>query len=458
MKADEEKLRRLSSALEDHSAEGIEILYSEPSKIMRMTILLILSFALAALVWSFFGRADVIVTATGVLSPDEEVRRVYTPIGGELVEIFVTEGVPVSEGDVLARLNARDAIQAAARALEAELTLTEVKQEYEQFPARRKLMQRRADSMQQQIRTAERLQEKQVTEGLEKLAQAQRSRLEETRGNLEKAGISRDAAKREWEKFKRLFARPGGGGVSKNKVEEKRDLYRASETDYRLAEAKLGELEFQLSQEYEESKADLEGSDQKLAELRIEYEKALNEIDQETHKAELKYRSAQLAADMASRIKFENIDEENFLGILAPVSGVVTRVGFTQPGDKIPANTPLVSIAPEGARTVLKLDINERDRGFLREGLPVKMKFSAFPYQRYGFISGTLEYISPSTQGGAASSPDASVYKGNVSLDSYSYSVGDINYPLRFGMVATAEIAVQKRRIISFILDPLRQI
>ncbi len=456
MKADDEKLRRLSSALEDHSAEGIEILYSEPSKIMRMTIYLILSFVVAALVWSFFGRADVIVTATGVLSPDEEVRRVYTPIGGELVEIFVTEGVPVSKGDVLARINARDAIQAAAKALEAELTLTRVKQEHEQFPARRKLMERRADAMQQQIGTAERLQEKRVTEGLEKLAQAQRSRLEEARGNLEKAGISRDAAKREWEKFKRLFARPGGGGVSKNKVEEKRDLYRASETDFRLAEAKLGELEFQLSQEYEKSKADLESSDQKLAELRIEYENALNEIEQETHKAELKYRSAQLAADMASRIKFENIDEENFLGILAPVSGVVTRVAFTQPGDKIPANTPLVSIAPEGARTVLKLDINERDRGFLREGLPVKMKFSAFPYQRYGFISGTLEYISPSTQ--RASGADAAVYKGNVSLDKDYYSVGDSTYPLHFGMVATAEIAVQKRRIIDFILDPLRQI
>jgi HlyD family secretion protein len=85
------------------------------------------------------------------------------------------------------------------------------------------------------------------------------------------------------------------------------------------------------------------------------------------------------------------------------------------------------------------------------------MKFSAFPYQRYGFISGTLEYISPSTQG--ATGPDAAaVYKGNVSLARDYYSVGDIKYPLRFGMVASAEIAVQKRRIIEFILDPLRQI
>ena len=456
MKSEDEKLRSLSSALEDHSPEGIEILYTEPSRMMRLMILLVLAFVVAALVWSFIGRADVMVSAAGVLSPDEEVRRVYTPIGGELVDIFVTEGAPVAKGDVLARLNARDAIQAATRAQEAELELAEAEQEYKQFPARRELMERRAQALKKQIETAESLHEKRVTEGLEKLAQAQRAKLQEARGNLKKASIARDAAKREWDKFKRLFARPGGGGVSKNKVDEKRDIYLAAATDYRLAEAKLGELEFQLSEEYAEARAELEGSDQKLAELRIEYEKLLTDIEQEEYKTELKFRSAQIAAEMARRIKFENIDEENFLRILSPVSGVVTRVAFTQAGDKIAANTPLVSIAPEGARTVLKLDINERDRGFLREGLPVKMKFSAFPYQRYGQISGTLEYISPSTQG-ATQTAEGAVYKGNVSLDRNYFTVGDNDYPLRFGMAATAEIVVQKRRLIEFVFDPLRE-
>jgi HlyD family secretion protein len=421
-----------------------------------MTILLVLSLVVAALVWSFVGRADVIVSAPGVLSPEEEVRRVYTPIAGELVDIYVAEGQPVSEGDVLARLNARDAIQAATNALEAELSLAEVEQEYEQFPARRELMQRRTDALKDKIETAERLQEKRVTEGLVKLAQSQRAKLEEARGNLEKAARARDAAERDWQKFKRLFARPGGGGVSKNKVEEKRDVYLAAKTDYRLAEAKLGELEFQLSEEYAASKAELEGSDQKLAELRIEYEKALNEIKREEYSIELKFRSARLAAEAASRIEFENIDEENFLQILSPASGVVTHLAFTQPGDKIQANTPLVSIAPKGARTILKLDINERDRGFLREGQVVKMKFSAFPYQRYGFINGTLEYISPTTK--RSSETQDPVFKANVSLEKDYYAVGDIKYPLRFGMAATAEIVVRKRRLIDYALDPLRNI
>jgi HlyD family secretion protein len=456
MSDEEQKPAPLITAITDHSPEGIEILYSEPSRIIRAFNLLILALVIAAVVWSFIGRADVIVSAPGVLGPEDEVRRVYTPVDGELIDLYIAEGLPVSEGDVLARINARGAIQAATAALEAELKLAEVEQEYREFPERRELMQRHADSLARQIETAAQLHEKRITDGLEKLAQAQKARLEEARGNLEKAARLRSAAKREWGKYQRLFARPGGGGVSKNKVDETKDAYLASETDYRLAEARLGELEFQLSEEYAEARAELEGSDQKLTELRIEYEKAVNEIRRTENRIKLEYQSARLAAEAAARIKFENIDEENFLRILAPVSGVITSVTFTQPGDKIQANTPLASIAPAGASPVLKVDILGQDRGFLREGLPVKMKFSAFPYQRYGFISGSLEYISPSTQ--KSSQSDIPVYKGHVVLDRDHYTVDDMNYPLRYGMDATAEIVIRKRRLIDMALDPLRKI
>jgi HlyD family secretion protein len=443
----------LSTALDDHSAEGIEILYSEPSRMINATIMLMLLIVVAGLVWSFIGRADVIVSAPGILGPEDEVRRVYAPINGELVDIYVTEGAPVSKGDLLARLNARDAIQAAANAVEAELALKQVEQEHQDFPARRELMQRHVETLQAQIETAERLHDKRVTEGLAKLAQAQKARLEEARGTLENAGRARVAAKREWDKLQRLYSRPGGGGIAKTKVDEARDAYMASQTDYKLAEAKLGELEFQLSEEYAKAKAEFDSSDQKLEELRIEHQKAVNDIKQEEYRIELKYRSARLAAEAATRITFENIDAENYLRIVAPVSGVVTYVASTQKGDKVQANTPLVSIAPKGARSVLKIDINEKDRGFLREGQEVKMKFSAFPYQRYGFISGTLDYISPSAQ---RSQSNAVVYKGHVSLNKDYYRVDDTDYPLRYGMAAVAEVVVRKRRLIDMAFDPMR--
>ena len=67
MNNNDNNLQSLSSALEEHSAEGIEILYAEPNRLISLMILMIAGLLLAFLVWSFFGRADVIVSASGVL-------------------------------------------------------------------------------------------------------------------------------------------------------------------------------------------------------------------------------------------------------------------------------------------------------------------------------------------------------------------------------------------------------
>ena len=108
------------------------------------------------------------------------------------------------------------------------------------------------------------------------------------------------------------------------------------------------------------------------------------------------------------------------------------------------------------ARMMLHVEIQEQDRGFLREEMPVKMKFSTFPYQRYGFITGKLEYISPSATFNTNSKK--LVYKGRVRLEQLHYSVGNTEFPLRYGMTASAEIVVLQRRLIDMALDPFRQV
>ncbi len=456
MSEQDDKLQRLSEALEDHSTEGIEILAAEPSRMIFGIIMLIVAFLLVALVWSFIGRADVIVTAPGQLSPDSDVRRFYAPISGELVDVFIAEGQPVSAGDVLARLNARGAIQAAANALEADLQLATARREYQRFPARKQLMERQVEALERKIEIARGQHEKRVAEGMAKLAQSQQAKLEEGRGNLEKTRRAYEDAQRELAKFQRLFNREGGGGVSRNQVEEKRSELVVAEANFQIAEARLGELEFQLSNEYAQARADLEGSDQELTALQIERDTLLDKIQYEENKAAVELRAAELEAEVASRVKFENIDEDNFLRILAPVTGVVTDVQFTQPGDKVEANTPLGGIAEEDATPVLKIEISEADRAFLEVGQAVKMKFNAFSYQRYGFINGTLEYISPSTA--ASETQQRPVYKGRVSLERDHSEVESERVPPRYGLQATAEVVVRKRRLIDLALDPFRRL
>ena len=450
------RLRPLTEALGDHSTEGIAILTAEPWRVLHAVIYTMIALVLSGLAWSFIGRSDVIVTAQGALQPDSELRRFYAPVDGELANLYIAEGQPVSKGDVLARLNARGAIEAATSAQQAQLKLEDAEREWRQFPEKKALLERKAATLRQAMDLEEQQHAKRLALGTTQLAQAQRAQVDEARANLEEARRARDAARAEAEKFERVFAAPGGGGISQLQLDAKKNALQAAENAQRVAQSRLGELSARQTQEFATAKAQVETSGQELSKLRLQYEAATNDLATVEEKLRLQLQAARLAADSAARVRFENIDKDNFLLILAPVSGVITDVTSTQPGDKIQANTPLGGIAPRGARPVVRIEIAEQDRAFLREGLPVKLKFSAFAYQRYGLINGRLEYISPATK--AAPQTKQPVYEGRVTLEQDHYLVEDKKYPLRYGMTATAEVVVRERRLIDLALDPFRQI
>jgi HlyD family secretion protein len=446
----------LSEALDDHSAEGIGILTAVPWRFTRALLYTMVALVCTGLVWSFFGHADVLVTAGGALVPASDVRRLYAPIDGELSNIYIAEGQPVNKGDVVARLYARGAIEAAKNALEARLKLEDAERDWKEFPEKKALMEHRVAALKEAVEVEERQHRQRLAEGTSRLAQSQSAQQQEARANLDEARRARDAAKDEADKYARLFAMPGGGGVSQLQVESKKNALQAAENAVRVAQSRSVELGARQSAESTQARSELETSGQELAKLRLQLEAAEREMDNAEDKMRLQVQTARLVADAAARIKFENIDKENFLLIVAPVDGVITDVTSTQPGDKIQANTPLGGIAPKNAKPIMKIEIAEHDRGFLREGLPVQLKFNAFPYQRYGLIRGTLQFISPATK--ASPQTRQPVYEGRVTLDQDHYKVGETVYPLRYGMTAAVEIVVRERRLIDLALDPFRNI
>ncbi len=449
-------LTPLTEALEDHSAEGISILTADPWRYTQALVYTMVGLVLAALLWSFFGHADVLVTANGTLVPASEVRRLYAPIDGELSNIYIAEGQPVNKGDVVARIYARGAIEAARNALEARLKLEDAEREWQEFPDKKALMERRAAALKEAVEVEARQLERRTGEGSSSLSQSQQAQLQEARTNFEDARRARDAAKDEADKYARLFALPGGGGVSQLQVESKKNAQLAAENAMRVAQSRIAELSARQRLESSQARSELEAGGQELTRLRLQSEAADREVANAEDKLRLQVQTARLVADAAARIKFENIDKENFLRIVAPVDGVITDITSTQPGDKIQANAPLGGIAPKNARPVLKIEIAEHDRAFVREGQPVQIKFNAFPYQRYGLVQGTLQFISPATRPSLQSKQP--VYEGRVTLARDHYKVGETSYPLRYGMTATAEIVVRERRLIDLALDPFRNI
>jgi HlyD family secretion protein len=447
------RLVPLADALGDHSSEGIAILTAEPWRALHALIYTMIALVLAGLAWSFIGRADVIVTEQGALVPASEIRRFYAPVDGELANLYVAEGQPVTKGDVLARLNARGAIEAASNATRAQLNLENAEREWRQWPENKALLEQKTATLRQEMDLEEHQDQKRRALGTSKLVDEQKAQMAEAHTNVEETQRALDAAQLELDKYERAFK---AGGVALLQVETKRNAKLAADNAHRAAQSKVNELMARQSQELTQAQSQLEASGEQLKKLRLEYEAAANDLATAEEKVRLKLDNARVEAEAAARIRFENIDKDNFLQILAPVSGVVTDLTSTQPGDKVQANAPLGGIAPSNARSVVKVEIAENDRAFLREGLPVKLKFNAFPYQRYGVIQGALEYVSPATK----PSPQTKlpVYEARVSLERDYYQVAETKYPLRYGMTAAAEIVVRQRRLIDLALDPFRQI
>lgn len=449
-----EKQKRLADALEDHSEEGIAILLSEPSRLIRATIYLMASAILAAMIWAFFGRVDVIVKAQGQVIPDSEVLRVFAPVEGQLVDIRIAEGVPVSKGDVLARVNSVGAIQLATQAMENQLKLASARAAYEMWPRDKEQKERLITELQRQIAAEERIYEKLESESIAKFGEEQKLKLEKAQNKFEKTRRQMAHAERVWKKHVRLFNSPGGGGVSQSVVLEKKNEYLSKRSDFQLAKVELGQFEVQTNKEFLEKQKLIEAKAQDIARLRTQVDSNTSQLDSQELQIQAQLRLARAAAEGAARVTYEDIDEDNFLQIRAPVSGIITNLTFTHAGAGLDRKTPIAAIAPEDTSKVIEIEIAERDRAFLQEGMETKIKVSAFSFQRYGFISGKLNHISPNTV--ISQKTKQPVYKGRVTLDRTYYEVRGVRYPLRYGMTATTEIVVRKRRLIDLALDPFR--
>ena len=106
------------------------------------------------------------------------------------------------------------------------------------------------------------------------------------------------------------------------------------------------------------------------------------------------------------------------------------------------------------------LFVPARAAGFVHEGQHVRLLYDAFPYQKYGTHSGRIIGISQTILTGAdVSGPIAlkePAYKAIVALDEAAITTRDKKtIPLQPDMLLRADIILEQRTIMSWILEPL---
>ena len=138
----------------------------------------------------------------------------------------------------------------------------------------------------------------------------------------------------------------------------------------------------------------------------------------------------------------------------APVDGVILSLNLRNPGEMVQPGQIVAEMAPIQAPLVLIAKLPNREAGFVKNGMDVKVKLDSYPYQDYGIVSGKISSIS------ADAKPDqqlGAVYRVEVVLERHSVTSGRQKIPFKPGQTATADIIIRRRRIADVLLDPIKQ-
>jgi multidrug efflux pump subunit AcrA (membrane-fusion protein) len=209
-------------------------------------------------------------------------------------------------------------------------------------------------------------------------------------------------------------------------------------------------LEFRLAAA--ESEKDLSIAQRRVDQLTLQQqeldtERARQRADEQSEVEKLKVRIEALKRQL------ENCSGD-LMSIRAPYHAAVISLGHRNPGGVVQNGGELCQLARAEGTPRVRLLLDEAGVPKLAPGQKMRLFFEAFPYQRYGTITGRLEWISPA----AVSSSEGQRFTGRAILDQTAFRTRGQERPLRVGMKGQARLFVGSRTLVEYAFEPLRQL
>jgi HlyD family secretion protein len=420
-----------------------------PSPLGRRMLWAALIFLAALLGWAVFGKLDIVAVAEGRLVPDTYLKIVQPADAGVVKEILVKEGEQVKEGQILMRMDASlstsDLKTLSADYHNKRLSLRRIDAQLAGEP-----LERNSDDPPQLFL--------QVQAQYLANRQAYESALAQERALLDKARSDLAAAEAIRRKLVQVLPHYREQEAAYAKLEKDGFAGRLMHTDKRRERIEK-EHDLQAQEAVIVSAAaTISQAEKKVAQITADYRRAL-----QTERVDV--------ANQLERAREELAKQEHrhgYLELRAPQAGTVKDLATHTVGTVASPGTILMTLVPRDEHLRAEVWVKNDDIGFVRREQLVKLKLSAFTFQKYGMLEGEVAHVSAdaaeqgaTASGSAPAAPrqpaELLAYRTLVNLRSQTLDAGGVKYRLQPGMQVSAEIHLGTRTVLEYVLSPVQK-
>jgi HlyD family secretion protein len=423
-----------------------------PSPLPRMVLRGVLVLVLLMLLWAIFGRLDVVSVAEGKLVPVSYIKIVQPSEAGIVREIAIKEGQTVAKGQVLIRMDANiseadtKAVQAALQYKSIELRRIEAELSNQPFKREAKDSNELFNRIYEEYQSNRHALDDDIAAenaSLQK-AHSELAATVEVQHKMEQTLPSYQAQEAAYDKLvKDGFAgKLMGQEKQRDRIEKEQDL-RAQEFNAKSLQASIAQSQKRLNQVQSDYRQKLEA--ERVATF-AEFQRLEQEWAKQSHKNSL-------------------------LELKAPQAGIVKDLATHTPGTVVSPGTVLMTLVPNNEALQAEVWLKNEDAGFVYVGQQVKVKLSAYPFQKYGMVDGKVLQVSADATD--KSSPNNNQNSQNDNSQNTSGSNAQLAYRtiiqlnkqrleteqdklhLAPGMQVVAEIKLADETVMEYLLSPI---
>ena len=460
-----------------------ELLDTLPQVWTRGLFYFLVVFIGIALPWAIFYQVDETGSARGQLEPTGKIIKLDAPVAGTVAAIKVKEGESVKAGHNLLELKSelvnaelqqqRQKLEGLQNRLHQQNLLKNqlmlaLRTQQQQNQAQQLEKQAQVEQAQQNLETLKSAYSLQKEEILAQIEQA-RQAIESSKVAYELEKIRLSAAQEKIPRYKKAYEQ---GALSKERFLEAQQLAKEAEKNMIKAQSEIKQARSHLKEQQGsyEKKIHQAISEIKQAQLRWQEQQRSNKslihsgklavLKSEEQLKNLDTETTTIKTEIAqtkSQIKSLKIQLSQRV-LKAPIDGIIFQLPIKSVGSVVQPGENIVEIAPKDSSLYLRAQMPIPESGSLRRGMPVKMKFDAYPFQDYGLIKGKVTNISPTSKVTETSQGKVATYDLEIQLNKNCIPTKNKCIPLRPGDTATAEVIVRQRRIIDLIIDPFKML